>query len=113
MKSAEDLSAPLDDFEYDELDGFLLALDSDRAVQNMSELDGFVTAIVSGPEYVAPSEWLPVLWGGGERQQSGANPNFPSRAWALAPTYCNGQFCAALAFGSAWIFCCPQHTWLC
>lgn len=66
MKTPGDLSTPLEDFEYDELDGFLLTLESDLAVQNMSELDGFVTAIISSPEFIAPSEWLPVIWGGGE-----------------------------------------------
>ena len=66
MKTPEDLSAPLDDHEYDELDGFLLSLESEHAVRNMSELDGFVAAIVSGPELISPSEWLPVIWGGGE-----------------------------------------------
>jgi uncharacterized protein len=64
MKTPEDLSAPLDDFEYDELGGFLSALERDSAVQNMSEFDGFVTALVSGPELVLPSEWLPTVWGG-------------------------------------------------
>ncbi len=66
MNTLEELARPLEDYEYDELDGFLLALGSDQAVQNMSELDGFVTAIVSGPEAIPPSEWLPVIWGGGE-----------------------------------------------
>jgi uncharacterized protein len=63
MKTLQDLSVPLDDFEFDELDAFLLALEDDRAVMNLSEFDGFVTAIVSGPEFIAPSEWLPVVLG--------------------------------------------------
>ena len=60
------LSSPLEDWEYDELDGFLLSLEHDMAVQNLSEFDGFVTALVSGPDLVVPSEWLPVVWGGAE-----------------------------------------------
>ena len=62
----DDLSSPLEDWEYDELDGFLLSLGHDQAVQNLSEFDGFVTALVSGPELIVPSEWLPVVWGGAE-----------------------------------------------
>jgi uncharacterized protein len=46
------------------IDRYLL---SDRAPENsmgLSDLDGFLTAIVIGPELVLPSEWLPVIWGG-------------------------------------------------
>src|SRR5690606_34576700 len=32
-------------------------------VLTLIELDGFLTAIVSGPETVPPSVWLPALWG--------------------------------------------------
>lgn len=64
MMTLQDLSLPLDDFEYDELESFLLSLEHDEAVLNISEFDGFITAIVSGPETVPPAEWLPVIWGG-------------------------------------------------
>jgi uncharacterized protein len=66
MNTTDELAIPLDDIECNELDGFLLALDTEQAVQNLSEFDGFLTAIVSGPEFVAPSEWLPVVLGGRE-----------------------------------------------
>ena len=64
MKAQEELSLPLDDFEYEELESFLLSLESETALLNMSEFDGFITAIVSGPENVPPREWLPLVWGG-------------------------------------------------
>ena len=32
----------------------------------LSDLDGFLTGIVVGPELILPSEWLPVIWGGQE-----------------------------------------------
>ena len=32
----------------------------------LSDLDGFLTGIVIGPELILPSEWLPVIWGSGE-----------------------------------------------
>ena len=41
-------------------------LNSDLAPEDcmgLSDLDGFVTGIVIGPELVARSEWLPVIWG--------------------------------------------------
>jgi uncharacterized protein len=65
MMTPDERLVPLDDLEYDELDAFLLAIEDDEAVQNMSEFDGFVTAIVSGPEFITPSEWLPIVLGSG------------------------------------------------
>ena len=32
----------------------------------LSDLDGFLTGVVVGPELIPPSEWLPVVWGGAE-----------------------------------------------
>jgi uncharacterized protein len=55
-----------DPVDLDALDAFLL---SDRAPEEgmgLSDLDGFLTGIVVGPELILPSEWLPVVWGGGE-----------------------------------------------
>ncbi len=52
--------------DLDALDAFLM---SDRAPEDgmgLSDLDGFLTGIVVGPELIVPSEWLPVVWGGGE-----------------------------------------------
>jgi len=57
--------------EFDELDNFLLeriddeeeAIDRDEGILDMSDLDGFFTAIVSGPVMIPPSQWLPVIWG--------------------------------------------------
>jgi uncharacterized protein len=33
---------------------------------DLSDLDGFLTGVVVGPELILPSEWLPVVWGGQE-----------------------------------------------
>jgi uncharacterized protein len=52
--------------DLEALDAFLL---SDRSPENsmgLSDLDGFLTAIVIGPEVLAPGEWLPPIWGGDE-----------------------------------------------
>ncbi|MEO0972524.1 MAG: UPF0149 family protein, partial [Pseudomonadota bacterium] len=37
--------------------------DHDPGIISVSELDGYLTAIVSSPELVLPSAWLPALWG--------------------------------------------------
>src|ERR1700761_1719491 len=55
------LSGPID---LDALDDYLM---SDHAPDNsmgLSDLDGFLTGIVVGPELILPGEWLPVIWGG-------------------------------------------------
>lgn len=65
------LFEPLNDDELDWLDRFLLeritdeegAVGKDEGVLDISELDGFFTALVSGPESIPPSRWLPALWG--------------------------------------------------
>lgn len=66
---------PLDDDELADLDEFLLdrlddaaidrieAVNGDEGILDMSELDGFLTALVSGPNELTPSRWLPAVWG--------------------------------------------------
>jgi len=69
----EDIPSPLGPIDLDALDDYLM---SDRAPDDsmgLSDLDGFLTGIVVGPEVILPSEWLPVTWGGEE-------PSFQSEA---------------------------------
>lgn len=52
------LTGPVD---LDALDAFLM---SDRAPADsmgLSDLDGFLTGAVAGPELILPSEWMPVI----------------------------------------------------
>ncbi len=70
-----EIAPPLAEDEIDWLDEFLLnrldvetsdaiaAAGGDEGIIGMSELDGFLTAIVSGPNVIMPSTWLPALWG--------------------------------------------------
>jgi uncharacterized protein len=58
-----DSNRPID---LDPLDAFL---NSDRAPDesmHLSDLDGFLTGLVVGPQTLLPAEWLPVIWGGDE-----------------------------------------------
>lgn len=72
------LSEPLDDEELAQLDEFLLnriddeagdriaAAGGDEGILDVSELDGFLTALVSSPNAIVPSRWLLAMWGAEE-----------------------------------------------
>lgn len=62
---------PLSEAEIDWLEEFLLnridddtdTADLDEGIFCLSELDGLLTAVVSGPVMLQPSQWLPQVWG--------------------------------------------------
>lgn len=58
-----DLSKPLSDDEYNDLNEFLMSDATGEESMDISMLDGFLTAIVSGPQMSPPSEWLSLVWG--------------------------------------------------
>ena len=65
------LNEPLTELELDELDRILLerisedadTADRDEGIIGLSELDGFLTAVVSGPVMIPPSQWMSAVWG--------------------------------------------------
>jgi uncharacterized protein len=57
---------PTGSIELDALDDYLMSDLAPGESMGLSDLDGFLTAIVVGPELIPPSEWLPVIWGGEE-----------------------------------------------
>ena len=71
-----DFFTPLSDREIEQLEDFLLnriaddvnTMDMDEGIFDISSLDGFFTAIVSGPVLVAPSQWIAAIWGDFEPQ---------------------------------------------
>lgn len=46
------------------LDEYLSSDASPEDCMQLSDLDGFLTGVVVGPELIMPSEWLLVIWGG-------------------------------------------------
>lgn len=60
---------PLNDADFEILDDILLKHGDDHSVLNTCELDGFFTALVSGPAQVDIADWFPAIWGG-------QNPNW-------------------------------------
>jgi uncharacterized protein len=57
------LDVPVNEENLDALDEFLSSDRSPPDCMQLSELDGYLTAIAIGPDLVAPSEWMPVIWG--------------------------------------------------
>jgi uncharacterized protein len=68
------ISEPLSYEDFERLDAFLLLrvddlveeiteAGGDPGIVDMAELDGFLTALISGPNVIAPSKWLPAMWG--------------------------------------------------
>jgi len=66
-----DQTTPLTDEELARLGDALLyrfdedddAIDGDEGVLDVSELDGLLTALISLPDMIMPSQWWPMIWG--------------------------------------------------
>ncbi len=56
------LPSPFTDDEFEELDAWLLRRST--GITDIVELEGFLTAIVIGPNTLSPNLWLPRVWGG-------------------------------------------------
>jgi uncharacterized protein len=54
------------DSDLEALDQFLMSDQAPDDCMMLSDLDGFLTGLAVGPELIAPSEWLPLVWGGDE-----------------------------------------------
>jgi uncharacterized protein len=63
MEEQVPLSGALD---LDVLDDYLMSNHAPNDSMGLSDLDGFLTGIVVGPELILSSEWLPMIWGGDE-----------------------------------------------
>lgn len=55
-----------DHIDLEALDRYLDSDLSPDDCMGLSDLDGFLTGVVVGPELIMPSEWLPVIWGNEE-----------------------------------------------
>jgi uncharacterized protein len=61
---------PLNDDEYETLDDLLTGIGAQS--MDVSKLEGFLTAIVAGPNEIAQETWLPKVWGGGDSSEAAA-----------------------------------------
>lgn len=60
------LDQPLSEAELDELDQFLTAETMPKESMDIAMLDGFLTALIVGPNTPIPKQWLPEVWGENE-----------------------------------------------
>ncbi len=66
------LSMPLTDAELDELEAFLTSSAVPEDCMSLEMLDGYLTATVSSPQMLMPSQWLPKVWGEDITRSGGA-----------------------------------------
>jgi uncharacterized protein len=52
--------------DLEALNDYLLSDRSPAECMDLSELDGFMAGLIAGPEPIAETEWLPVVWDGEE-----------------------------------------------
>lgn len=63
VQEMQGMSEPLSDDELQELDEFFLyGVDNDECM-TLDILDGYLHAIVIGPQTIMPKQWLPRVWG--------------------------------------------------
>lgn len=58
-----EVTPALSEIELDELDQFLMSDATSNEIMMLDCLDGFLTAIASGPVRLNQSDWLPRIWG--------------------------------------------------
>lgn len=61
------INQPITEEDLDFIDSILEKYGTKNSIISVSELDGFLTAIVSGPDMIMPSEWMPAIWGGEDK----------------------------------------------
>ncbi len=74
---------PLTEKELNWLDDMLEKYGNEHSVVDTAELDGMLTALLSGPNDIEPSEWLVAIWGGEKRIPQWANAREMDRFMAL------------------------------
>lgn len=80
---------PLTEKELEWLEDMLEKHGNDDAIVDVAELDGLLTAVLSGPTMIEPSEWLIALWGGKNRIPKWSNEREMNRFMELCFQHMN------------------------
>lgn len=59
-------TGPLNESEVEWLDDILSKYAVEGTIMDVAELDGLLTAILSGPTEIEPAQWLIAIWGGAD-----------------------------------------------
>ena len=54
---------PLTDDEISHLEGLLASPVFSKQAMGLDEIQGFLTAVISGPDAITPSVWIPAILG--------------------------------------------------
>jgi uncharacterized protein len=77
MKQSDLFQQPLSNKELETLENFLASdLTPDDCIFSIEMLDGYMTALVVGPETIHPDTWISFIWD----QENGNEPSFSSDA---------------------------------
>lgn len=77
MNQSDHSHHPLSDEELEKLESFLASdLTPDECIFSVEMLDGYMTALVVGPERVHPDVWIPFIWD----QEDSKEPVFSSES---------------------------------
>src|SRR3954468_881898 len=57
--------------DWEVLSDFLMSDRTPDTGMRPAEVDGYLTGIAVSPDRIPPSDWLPVIWGGGEPEFTG------------------------------------------
>lgn len=60
-------TGPLNDKELEWLEDVLMKYGDESSILDVAELDGLLTAVLSSPRLIEPSEWLVAVWGGQDK----------------------------------------------
>ncbi|WP_336748309.1 YecA family protein [Pantoea vagans] len=80
---------PLSEKELQWLEDMLEKYGSEASIIDVSELDGLLTAVLSGPVTVEPSQWLVALWGGEKQIPKWSNEREMTRFMSLCFQHMN------------------------
>ena len=79
MEDSASLTQPLTEVEIQQLDDFLGSDSAPEDAMDISMMDGFITALASGPNLMMPSSMLRWIW---DAERGVEEPTFPNAALA-------------------------------
>jgi uncharacterized protein len=100
MNPSDPLLQPLTNDEFGILERFLVSdATPDETISSLEMLDGYMTALIVGPDSIEPEVWMPFIW----NQENEASPSFSSEdeakmIWDLLVRHMNS---IALQFNEA------------